>query len=148
MRETHRYTKGLFCYIGFNKTKVPFEQADRVAGKTKWNFIKLSSLAIEGLTSYTTLPLRIATLIGLVVSIFALIYLVYIIIKTLSIGEPVAGYPTLMVTILFLGGITLLTIGIIGEYIGRIFNETKNRPNYFIREIDGKRYNKDFQMDE
>ena len=137
LREIHRYTKGLYCYIGFKKGKVPFEQADRESGSTKWNFMSLLGLAIEGLTSYTTVPLRLATIVGSLVSFGAIIYLIYIIIKTIIVGEPVAGFPTLMVAILLLGGITLLSIGIIGEYVGRIFNETKNRPNYFIREIDG-----------
>jgi len=141
LRETHRYTKGLYCYIGFRKTDVAFEQADREAGVTKWSFFKLLALAIEGITSYTTLPLRIATIVGGVVSGAAILYLCYILVKTLVVGEPVAGFPTLMVTILFLGGVTLLTLGILGEYIARIFNETKSRPCYFIREIDGKRFN-------
>ena len=141
LRETHRYTKGLYCYIGFKKTKVPFEQADREVGQTKWNFFSLLGLAIEGLTSYTTMPLRLATIMGSCVSLGAILYLIYIIIKTLIVGEQVAGFPTLMVAILLLGGITLLSLGIIGEYVGRIFNETKNRPNYFIREIDGKKVN-------
>ncbi|MDE6278153.1 MAG: glycosyltransferase family 2 protein [Muribaculaceae bacterium] len=145
LRETNRYTKGLYCYIGFKKTDVPFEQGDREAGETKWNFFKLLGFAIEGITSYTTVPLRFATILGSIVSMFALLYLVFILVKTLIVGEAVAGFPTLMVTILFLGGIILLTLGIMGEYIARIFNETKNRPNYFIREIDGKRINlKDF----
>ena len=139
IRETHRYTKGLYCYIGFKKTDVPFEQADREAGETKWNFMKLLGLAIEGITSYTTVPLRFATMIGCIVSVCALLYLVYILVKTLIVGDPVAGFPTLMVTILFLGGIILLTLGIMGEYIARIFNEAKHRPTYFIREFDGKR---------
>lgn len=145
IRETHRYTKGLYCYIGFRKTDVPFEQADREAGETKWNFMRLLSLAIEGITSYTTVPLRLATIVGSIVSACALLYLIYILVKTWTVGETVAGFPTLMVTILFLGGITLLTLGIMGEYIARIFNETKQRPPYFIREVDGKRYNKQHQ---
>lgn len=142
IRETHRYTKGLYCYIGFRKTDVPFEQADREAGETKWNFMRLLGLAIEGITSYTTVPLRLATIVGSIVSACALLYLIYILVKTWTVGETVAGFPTLMVTILFLGGITLLTLGIMGEYIARIFNETKQRPPYFIREVDGQRYNK------
>lgn len=137
--ETHRYTKGLFCYIGFRKTDVPFEQGDREAGETKWNFLKLLGFAIEGITSYTTIPLRFATMLGTLVSVCAMLYLVFILIKTIVVGEPVSGFPTLMVTILFLGGVILLTLGIIGEYLARVFNETKNRPNYFIRTVDGKR---------
>lgn len=140
IRETHRYTKGLYCYIGFRKTDVPFEQADREAGETKWNFMKLLGLAIEGVTSYTTAPLRFATMLGSLVSIGALLYLIFIVVKTLVYGDTVAGFPTLMVSILFLGGVILLTLGILGEYIGRIFDESKHRPPFFVREVDGKRY--------
>lgn len=139
LRETHRYTKGLYCYIGFKKTSVPFEQAGREAGETKWNFIRLLGLAIEGITSYTTLPLRFATLVGGVVSAVAMLYLLYILFKTFLVGDPVAGFPTLMVCLLFLGGVILLTLGVMGEYVARIFDESKQRPVYFIREIDGKR---------
>lgn len=140
IRETHRYTKGLYCYIGFRKTDVPFEQADREAGETKWNFMKLLGLAIEGVTSYTTAPLRFATMLGSLVSVGALLYLLFIVVKTLVYGDTVAGFPTLMVSILFLGGVILLTLGILGEYIGRIFDESKHRPPFFVREVDGKRY--------
>ncbi|MDE6389826.1 MAG: glycosyltransferase family 2 protein [Duncaniella sp.] len=139
LRETHRYTKGLYCYIGFRKAEVPFEQADREAGETKWNFVRLLGLAIEGITSYTTLPLRFATIVGGIVSVAAMLYLMFILFKTVLVGEPVAGFPTLMVSILFLGGVILLTLGVMGEYLARIFDESKRRPVYFIREIDGKR---------
>lgn len=139
LRETHRYTKGLYCYIGFRKTEVPFEQADREAGETKWNFMRLFGLAIEGITSYTTIPLRFATIVGGIVSLAAMLYLLFILFKTVFIGESVAGFPTLMVSILFLGGVILLTLGVMGEYLARIFDESKRRPVYFIREIDGKR---------
>jgi glycosyltransferase involved in cell wall biosynthesis len=129
----------MYCYIGFKKKDVPFEQGDREAGVSKWNFFKLLSLAAEGITSYTTAPLKLATISGAVVSVICALYILYIIVKTMFFGESVQGYPTLMVTILFLGGLQLITLGIMGEYIGRIFNETKNRPTYFIREMDGKR---------
>lgn len=137
MRETQRYTKGMFCWIGFKKKEIQFEQGNRVAGKSSWSFGKLFNLAIEGITSFTTAPLRISTLLGFVVSIFALLYMVYIIAKTLIWGEPVQGFPTLMIAILFLGGVQLISLGIIGEYIGRIFNETKNRPVYIVNEYEG-----------
>ena len=137
MRETERYTKGMFCWIGFKKKEIQFEQGDRVAGKSSWSFGKLFNLAIEGITSFTTAPLRISTLLGFVVSIFALLYMVYIIAKTLIWGEPVQGFPTLMIAILFLGGVQLISLGIIGEYIGRIFNETKKRPVYIVNEYEG-----------
>ena len=140
LRETHRYTKGLYCYIGFKKTSVKFEQAEREAGETKWNFMRLLGLAIEGITSYTTFPLRVATIMGSAISAGAILYLIYICIKTIFIGEPVAGFPTLMICLLFLGGMILLMLGVLGEYVARIFDESKNRPVYFIREIDGKRH--------
>lgn len=142
MRESQRYTKGMFQWIGFKKKEFTFDQDDRVAGNTKWSYIKLLNLAIEGITSYTTSPLKIATVMGLIVSLCAFIYMLFVLIKALVVGDPVAGYPTIMVVMLFLGGVQLLSLGIIGEYIGRIFNETKNRPAYFIREIDGKKRQK------
>lgn len=130
LRETQRYTKGLYCWIGYKKKEIRFDQADRTEGKSSFNLFGLLNLAIEGITSFTTAPLRIATVLGFVVSIIAFLYLCFIIIKTIFIGESVQGYPTLITVILFLGGVQLLTIGIIGEYVGRIFNETKNRPVY------------------
>ena len=138
MRESQRYTKGMFQWIGFKKKEFTFDQDDRVAGNTKWSYIKLLNLAIEGITSYTTSPLKIATVMGLIVSLCAFIYMLFVLIKAIAVGDPVAGYPTIMVVMLFLGGVQLLSLGIIGEYIGRIFNETKNRPAYFVREIDGE----------
>lgn len=133
MRENNRYTKGMYCYIGFKKTYVTFETKDRIAGESSMNYKTLINLAIEGILSYTTVPLRIATVIGVLTSLFAFIYMVVVFIKTLLYGDPVQGYPTMMIVILFLGGIQLLALGILGEYIGRIFTETKNRPVYFVR---------------
>ncbi|MEE1095664.1 MAG: glycosyltransferase family 2 protein [Paludibacteraceae bacterium] len=133
MRENNRYTKGMYCYIGFRKTYVTFETEDRIAGESSMNYKTLINLAIEGILSYTTLPLRIATVIGVLTSLFAFIYMLVVFIKTLLYGDPVQGYPTMMIVILFLGGIQLLALGILGEYIGRIFTETKNRPVYFVR---------------
>ena len=140
MRETQRYTKGMFQWIGFKKKEILFNQDARIAGDSKWNYFKLIGLAVEGITSYTTSPLKIATVMGLIVSLCAFGYMLYIFLKALFIGDPVAGYPTIMIVMLFLGGVQLLSLGIIGEYIGRIFNETKNRPVYFIREIDGEKH--------
>lgn len=139
LRESQRYTKGMFCWIGFNKRELEFEQCDRLAGESSWNFCSLLSLAIEGITSFTTAPLRLSTIIGLVISIIAFIYMCYIITKTVIFGDPVQGFPTLMITILFLGGVQLLSLGIIGEYLGRIFYETKNRPVYVIKEYKGEK---------
>lgn len=136
MRETQRYTKGMFSWIGFNKKEILFDRDPRAAGETKWNYIKLVDLAIEGLTSFTTAPLRISAFFGFVVSFFAFFYMAWIIIKTLLWDEPVVGYPSMMAVILFLGGIQLLSLGIIGEYLGRVFNETKKRPLYFVDEYN------------
>lgn len=137
LRETQRYTKGLFCWIGFKKGKIKFNQGDRIEGKSSFNYMKLLNLAIEGITSYTTAPLRISTIMGILISFLAIVYMLYILIKTILIGEPVQGFPTIIIIILFLGGIQLLSLGIIGEYLGRIFYETKNRPVYIISEKDG-----------
>lgn len=133
MRENNRYTKGMYCYIGFKKTYVTFETEDRIAGESSMNYKTLINLAIEGILSYTTVPLRIATVIGVLTSLFAFIYMLLVFIKTLLYGDPVQGYPTMMIVILFLGGMQLLALGVLGEYIGRIFTETKNRPVYFVR---------------
>lgn len=134
MRESQRYTKGMYSWIGFKKKEIEYEAAPRVAGSTKWNYFKLIDLALEGITSFTTLPLRLSSVLGFIFSIISFIYLVYITIKTIIYGSDVNGYPSLMVIILFLGGVQLISIGIIGEYLGRVFNETKNRPLYFIEE--------------
>lgn len=138
LRESERYTKGMFCWIGFNKKEIEFEQGDRVAGETSWNYLSLFNLAIEGITSFTIAPLRLSTMMGIIVSIIAFIYMCVIITKTIIWGEDVQGFPTLMVVILFLGGVQLLSLGIIGEYLGRIFHETKNRPVYVVKEYQGK----------
>lgn len=137
LRESQRYTKGMYCWIGFRKKEIKFEQEDRVAGTSSFNFFSLLGLAVEGVTSFTVAPLRISTFAGIIVSLVAFIYMCFIMFKTLIWGEVVQGFPTLMVVILFLGGIQLLSLGVIGEYIGRIFNETKNRPTYIAREYNG-----------
>ena len=139
LRETQRYTKGMFSWIGYNKKEILFDRDSRAAGETKWNYFKLMDLAIEGITTFTTFPLKMATYLGVVISFGALIYMAFIIIKTLIYGGDVAGYPSLMAVILFLGGIQLLFLGVIGEYLGRIFNETKNRPLYFVDEYNDKK---------
>ncbi len=137
LRETERYTKGLFAWIGFRKKEILFERENRIAGSSSWNFKSLLSLAIEGITSFTIAPLKISTVVGAVVSFGAFVYMMVILIRTMLYGDPVQGYPTLMIVILFLGGLQLLSIGILGEYLGRIFNETKQRPVYIVREYAG-----------
>jgi len=133
-RESQRNTKAMFSWVGFHKKEILYDRDPRAAGETKWNYIKLVELAIDGITSFTTAPLRISTYAGIAVSIFAFIYLVFLIIRTIFLGVDLAGYPSMMAVILFLGGVQLLSLGIIGEYIGRIFNETKQRPLYLIEE--------------
>lgn len=137
MRESERYTKGMYAFIGFKKTFVEFETQERVAGKTSWNFMGLMKLAVEGVTSFTTAPLRFSTLLGAIVSLAAFIYMMFVIAKTVIWGEVVQGYPTLVILILFLGGVQLLSLGVIGEYIARIFNESKHRPVYIVEEYEG-----------
>lgn len=139
LRESERYTKGMFCWIGFRKKEILFSRGNRVAGESKWNYGSLFNLAIEGITSFTTAPLRIASIIGAIVALWAVIYMLWICAKTLIWGDPVAGYPTVMTVMLFLGGVQLLSLGIIGEYLGRIFNETKGRPVYIVREYNGEK---------
>ncbi|MCI6617719.1 MAG: glycosyltransferase family 2 protein [Prevotella sp.] len=137
LRETQRYTKGLYCWIGFRKKEITIEQAERASGRSSFTYARLFNLAIEGITSYSTAPLRWSTLLGLIVSAAAFLYMCYVLIKTLFIGEPVQGFPTLIIVILFLGGIQLVSLGIIGEYLARIFHETKHRPIYLIDEKEG-----------
>ena len=131
-RESQRYTKGLFSWIGYNKKEILYDRDPRAAGKTKWNYKKLIDLSIDGITSFTTTPLRMSAIIGILISIIGFIYMMVIIIKTIISGVEVPGYASTMVVILFIGGIQLIFLGIIGEYLGRAFYETKNRPIYFV----------------
>ena len=133
MRERHRFLKGLFSLVGYRQCAVYYNRDPRYAGETKWNYLKLVNLSIEGITSFTTTPLRLASYFGFIISFLSFLYALGIIYKTLAFGDPVAGYPSLVTIVLFLGGVQLVSIGIIGEYLGRIFNETKNRPLYFVR---------------
>ena len=132
MRESERYTKGLFSWIGYNKKEILYDRDSRAAGKTKWNYKQLVNLSIDGITSFTTSPLRLAAKTGIVVSLVGFLYMLVIIFKTLFFGVDVAGYASMMVVILFLGGLQLIFLGVIGEYLGRAFYETKGRPLYFI----------------
>lgn len=135
LRESNRYTKGMFSWVGFKKKEITYKRNPRAAGETKWNYFKLFNLAIEGITSFTTSPLRISFIFGLLISSVAFFWILYLLIRPLF-GVPTGGgYSSLMSVILFLGGVQLLAIGIIGEYIGRIFIETKNRPVYLIQDL-------------
>lgn len=133
MPERNLFMKGILSWVGGQVEVVEYDRAERVAGKSKFNGWKLWNLALEGITSFSTLPLRMWTYIGLIVSGVSFIYGTYMIIDTLIVGNPVKGYTSIMVSILFLGGIQLIGIGVLGEYIGRIYIETKSRPRYIIR---------------
>ena len=135
--ERQRYTKGMFSLIGFKKISIEFDREPRVAGKTKWNYFKLVDLAIEGITSFTISPLRIATIMGIITAFISFIYAFFILIRTLMYGIDVTGYASLVCIVLLIGGIQLISLGIIGEYLGRIFIEVKNRPLYFVDEYSG-----------
>lgn len=133
LRERHRFMKGLFSWIGYPQISIPYERDARYAGNSKWGYWKLWNFALEGITSFSTGPLIIATYIGILTALAAFIYALIIIYKTLVFGDPVHGYPSLMVVILFLGGVQLVSVGIIGEYLGRMFDETKGRPLYLVQ---------------
>ena len=135
IRERHRFMKGVFAWVGFPAKAVPYDRAAREAGTTKWNYWKLWNLSLEGVTSSTLAPLKISTYLGFIVAGFSFLSGAYYISKTLFWGDPVPGFPTLVVLMLFLGGVQLCVLGVIGEYLGRIFNETKDRPLYFTNDI-------------
>ena len=137
LREKHRYMKGLFVWVGFKQKEIEYEREARFKGKTKWGFFSLFNLAFDGLTSFSIMPLRLASTIGFLSALIGFFYGAVIVFKTLFFHEPVAGFTSLVVLVTFFGGIQLLSIGIIGEYIGRIFNETKNRPLYVVKNIQG-----------
>lgn len=135
--ERTRFMKGLYAWVGFKKIAVPYEVQARAAGKSSWGFSRLTELAITGITSFSDVPLRVWGWIGFIISLVALIYAVYIITVTLLFGADLPGFPTLVVAIMFLGGIQLLSVGILGEYIARIFTEVKQRPKYLLRMKEG-----------
>jgi glycosyltransferase involved in cell wall biosynthesis len=139
LREQHRFMKGLFTWIGYRQVAVTYDRDRRLAGETKWNYWKLWNFSIEGLTSFSLAPLKLATYLGLITAMIALFYGLYILVLTIRFGNPVAGYPSLLVIMLFLGGVQLVSLGIIGEYLGRVFDETKQRPLYLLDFVDGSR---------
>lgn len=132
LRERHRFMKGLFGWVGYNRVSVPYQRDARLAGSTKFNFWKLWNFAIEGITSFSTAPLRVATYLGVATALVAFAYGTWIILKALFWGDPVAGWPTMMSVILFLGGTQLVALGLIGEYLGRLYDEAKQRPLYLV----------------
>lgn len=134
LRERHRFMKGLFAWVGYRQKAVPYNREPRFAGSSKWNYVALWNFSIEGITGFTTAPLKVATYLGLLVALFAVVFGFKIIYDTLVHGNDVPGYPSLMVVILFLGGVQLVTMGILGEYVGRIFDESKQRPLYLVQD--------------
>ncbi|WP_207792021.1 glycosyltransferase family 2 protein [Siccirubricoccus phaeus] len=132
--ERERFMKGLFAWIGFRAIGLPFERPARVAGRTKWRPWKLWNFALQGVTSFSTVPLRVWTYVGAVIALFAFLYAAFIVLRTLVLGIDLPGYPSLMAVVLFLSGVQILSLGIIGEYLGRLFKEAKQRPLYIIAE--------------
>ncbi|QWR78979.1 glycosyltransferase family 2 protein [Candidatus Magnetomonas plexicatena] len=135
--ENTRFMKGLFAWVGFKQTGIFFDRDPRFSGKTKWSYWKLWNLAIDGITLFSATPLKVWTYAGFSIALFSLMFAVYIIIKTLVKGIDVPGYASIMVTVLFIGGIQLLSVGIMGEYIGRIYTEAKRRPLYIVNKVYG-----------
>jgi glycosyltransferase involved in cell wall biosynthesis len=132
LREQHRFMKGLFTWIGYPQIAVPYHRDPRFAGRSTWDYWRLWNFALDGITSFTTAPLKWATYLGLIIACVSFCYSAVIILQKILYGNPVKGYPSLMVVILFLGGVQLIFLGIIGEYLGRMFDETKKRPLYFL----------------
>ena len=139
LRESQRNTKSMFSWIGYKKKEVLYDRDPRIAGTTKWNYKKLIDLAIDGITSFTTSPLRLATYVSIPTFIVLFIYFVYVIAKSFVVHEAIQAYQAIILLVLFFSGVQILLFGIIGEYLGRIFNETKNRPLYLVNEYNGKK---------
>ncbi|GAB3728868.1 glycosyltransferase family 2 protein [Luteimonas pelagia] len=132
LRERHRFMKGLFGWVGYERTAIAYQRDARAAGRSKFNFWRLWNFALEGITSFTTAPLRVATYLGVLTAVLAFAYGTWIVVKALLWGDPVAGWPTMMAVILFLGGVQLVALGLIGEYLGRLYEEAKQRPLYLV----------------
>lgn len=135
LRERQRFMKGLFAWVGYSQCALDYRRDPRHAGRSKFNYWRLWNLALEGITSFSTAPLRIATYLGLLTAGVAFVAGVWVVVKTLVWGDPVAGYPSLMVVILLLGGVQLMALGVIGEYLGRLYMEAKGRPLYLVRDL-------------
>ena len=132
LRERHRFMKGLFGWVGFEQTAIPYHREARVAGRSKFNLWRLWNFALEGVTSFSTAPLRVATYLGVLTAVLAFVYALWVVIKAMLWGDPVAGWPTMMTVILLLGGVQLMALGVIGEYLGRLYEESKRRPLYLV----------------
>lgn len=137
MPERTRFMKGIFAWVGFRQTSIPYDQGERAGGEPKLNFVRLLRLAFDGLTAFSTFPLRVWSVVGMAVSGVAFVYIVVRLLRTLIYGIDVPGYESLLVTVLFLGGVQLITLGIIGDYLGRVFNEVKGRPLFIVRAAHG-----------
>lgn len=135
--ENNRFMKGLFSWVGYQQTSILYDRYPRFKGETKWNYWKLWNLAIEGITAFSSVPLKIWSYIGISISLISFIYASFLVIRTLIFGIDVPGYASLMVAILFLGGMQLVSLGILGEYLGRVHDEVKRRPLYLVRESYG-----------
>ncbi|MDE1892695.1 MAG: glycosyltransferase family 2 protein [Betaproteobacteria bacterium] len=133
--ERRRFMKGLFAWVGYKTAEIEYERPERFSGSTKFNYWKLWNFALEGITSFSDAPLKVASYLGIMISLLSFIYAIKIVIDTLLFGNPVKGYPSLIVAILFFSGVQLIALGIIGEYLGRIYAETKQRPIYLVRDI-------------
>ena len=138
LNEYNRYSKGLFQFVGFNTKWLEYENVERVAGETKWSFWKLFKYAIEGIVSFSTAPLTMSVTIGLLFCLIAFIMIIFIIVKTLVYGDPVAGWPSLACIVIFASGVQLFSLGILGEYLSKTYLEVKNRPIYIIKETNIK----------
>ena len=136
MREYNRFSKGIFGWVGFKTKWVPFVNVERVAGETKWSFWKLFRYSLEGIVAFSTVPLALASVLGVLVCLAAFVFVVVVLVKTLAFGDPVGGWPSMMCVILFLGGVQLLCIGILGQYLSKTYLETKRRPVYLVRETE------------
>lgn len=143
MRENGRNSKSMFSWIGYKKKAVLYDRDPRVAGKTKWNYKKLMNLAIDGITSFTTSPLRLSTYLAIPTFLMLIGYLIYVIVKCIRLGVVMEAFQAIILLVLFFSGVQILLFGIVGEYLGRIFNESKNRPLYFIDEYNDKKETND-----
>lgn len=136
LKEQHRFMKGLFSWIGYSQKEVPYNREPRYAGETKWTYWRLWNFALEGITSFTSAPLKLSTYLGVITALGGFLYALFIVCKKIFYGDPVKGFPTLIVIITILGGVQLLSLGLIGEYLGRMFDETKRRPLYFVNHYE------------
>ena len=139
MRETGRCSKSMFSWIGYNKKAILYDRDPRIAGKTKWNYMKLIDLAIDGITSFTTSPLRISTFLSIPTFLALFVYFIYVIVKACVTHTAIQAFQAIILLILFFSGVQIILIGIMGEYLGRIFNESKHRPLYLVNEYNGEK---------